>query len=229
MKPLYSAHQFLIAGCHDKLPVECYHCGCTFFTTKAAVIASVQKPSKTAIKFCSIPCFGKYRVTTLSYPCDNCGKLAHRPPSQAKRGRHVFCSRSCSATYSNAHKKTGTRTSKLEGWLQVKLKELYPNLLFVFNGKEAINSELDIYIPALKLAFELNGIFHYEPIYGADKLSKIKNNDDRKMQACLEQGIELCILDTSQLKYLKDDKAIPYLKIITTIVTRKLAGSAYLV
>ena len=79
----------------------------------------------------------------------------------------------------------------------------YPNLEIHYNRKDAINSELDIYIPELELAFELNGIFHYEPIYGAEKLQQIQNNDDRKFQACLEKGISLCIIDTSSLKYFK--------------------------
>ena len=98
----------------------------------------------------------------------------------------------------------------------------YPDLEFYFNRKDAINSELDIYIPKLKLAFELNGIFHYEPIYGADKLNQTQNNDRRKFQACLEQGIELCIIDTSSLSYFKPDKVQKYLDIIVNIINSKL-------
>jgi len=49
---------------------------------------------------------------------------------------------------------------------------LYPDLVIHFNKKDAINSELDIYIPSLKLAFELNGIFHYEPIFGKENFLK---------------------------------------------------------
>lgn len=59
---------------------------------------------------------------------------------------------------------------------------------------------MDIYIPVLSLAFELNGIFHYEPIYGEGKLLSIQNNDDRKFQACLEHDIELCIINSSEQK-----------------------------
>jgi hypothetical protein len=57
------------------------------------------------------------------------------------------------------------------------------------------------YIPEIKLAFELNGIFHYEPIYGTEKLNQIQNNDNRKFQACLEKEIELCVIDTSWIKH----------------------------
>lgn len=134
---------------------------------------------------------------------------------------NYFCSSSCAATYNNTHKTTGTRKSKLEVYLEEKIKELYPDTDIHFNRKDAINSELDIYIPSLKLAFELNGIFHYEPIYGPEKLSQIKNNDERKFQACLENGIELCIIDSSKLKSFKDINAKPYLDIICNIINKK--------
>lgn len=78
------------------------------------------------------------------------------------------------------------------------------------------------YIPSLHLAFELNGLFHYEPIFSLDKLSKIQNNDRRKFQACLERGIELCIIDTCRLSYFKESNAIPYLDIIRDIIRNKL-------
>ena len=80
------------------------------------------------------------------------------------------------------------------------LPQLFPNIDFTFNDKTAINSELDIYIPNLKLAFELNGIFHYEPIYGKDKFQRIVENDNNKFQRCQENGISLCIIDTTSQK-----------------------------
>ena len=135
-----------------------------------------------------------------------------------------FCNSSCSCTYNNAHKKYGTTISKLEKWIQTKLINLYPNIEFHFNRKDAINSELDIYIPSLKLAFELNGIFHYEPIFGADKLMSIQNNDDRKFQACYDRGIALCIIDSSKQKYVKESNSIKFLDIITNTIEKKVAG-----
>lgn len=169
---------------------------------------------------------GRTRIAIRQKPkihlCKNCGKQVKKQPSRIKK--NVFCNQSCSASYNNSHKKYGTRVSKLERWLQTQLLFEYPEIEFVFNDKQIINSELDIYLPSLKLAFELNGIFHYEPIFGADKLSKIQNNDGRKFQACLERGIELCIIDTSRLKYFKIQQAEPYLKIIKRIIKRKMVG-----
>ena len=43
----------------------------------------------------------------------------------------------------------------------------------MYNNSTTISSELDFYFPQLKLAIEINGIVHYEPIYGSNKFDKI--------------------------------------------------------
>ena len=111
--------------------------------------------------------------------------------------------------------------AKLESFKKTAVEKGYKNIEIHFNRKDAINSELDIYIPSLKLAFELNGIFHYEPIYGKDKLDQIQNNDNRKFQACMEKEIELCIIDSSSFKHFKEEKAKKYLDIIVEILKEK--------
>ena len=101
----------------------------------------------------------------------------------------------------------------------------YPSLEFHFNRKDTIYAELDIYLPTLNLAFELNGIFHYEPIFGDKKLQSTQTNDKRKFQACLEHNIELCIIDVSKEKYFKEHISKKYLDIITNIIESKLLNS----
>ena len=108
-------------------------------------------------------------------------------------------------------------------WLEQKLTILHPTLEFHFNKTDAINAELDIYIPSLKLAFELNGIFHYEPIFGKEKLKLSQNNDQRKFQACLEKNIELCVIDTSHQKYFKEQSSQKFLDIIKQTILKKMA------
>lgn len=76
----------------------------------------------------------------------------------------------------------------------------------------------------MKLAFELNGIFHYEPIYGDKKLNQIQNNDTRKFQACLEKGIEMCIIDVSSLSYFKTTNAKKYLDIVCGLIDMKIVS-----
>lgn len=172
--------------------------------------------------YCSQKCNGLHRreLNTQKTKCSNCDKEFIRINSQIK-SKNLFCSQSCAAKYNNTHKTKGNRRSKLEKYLEEQLTNLYPNLEIHFNRKDTINSELDIYIPSLKLAFELNGIFHYEPIYGQDKMTQIKNNDNRKFQACIEHAIELCIIDTSSQKYFKESTSKKFLDIIINIINRK--------
>lgn len=140
--------------------------------------------------------------------------------------KNDFCTQSCAAKYHNAHKKGGCRVSKLERWLQAQLPALFPDLEFHFNRVDAILAELDIYVPALKLAFELNGIFHYIPVFGPDKLSKMQGNDQRKVQACIERGISLCVMDVSSMSYFKPVKAQKYLDIVANLIRTTLSDTS---
>lgn len=216
MKPLYTKHQFQSAKSRDLLKLQCKYCGNSFYRSKNIIQIAAKKGKHTA-DFCSSKCHKKSRKKITKFICLNCGTSIELVGiTQYNR---KFCSRSCSVSYNNTHKTHGTRTSKLELWLQKKLIELYPDLEFHFNRKDTINSELDIYIPSLKLAFELNGIFHYEPIYGEDKLHSIQNNDHRKILACAEKGIGLCVIDTSSFTYFKEQNAQKYLDIINNILS----------
>ncbi len=172
--------------------------------------------------YCCIQCCNKGKLIKVDIKCAWCNKLAKKYPLDIAKYANNFCSKSCSTKHFNANKKYGCRVSKLEFWLQKQLTIKYPKLEFHFNRKDTINSELDIYIPALKLAFEINGIFHYEPIYGPEKLKSIQNNDNRKFQACLERNIEFCIIDTSTFRYFKEEKAYKYMDLISKIIDTKL-------
>lgn len=174
---------------------------------------------------CSKKCSTSLKMTGQYLNCEHCNKEFYKQKRAIEKTKHHFCSKSCAAKYNNTHKKYGTRRSKLEIYLENTLTSIYSDIGFLFNNKEIINSELDIYIPSLRLAIELNGIFHYEPIFGDDKLSKIQNNDSRKFQACLEHNIELCIIDTSHMKHFSIKQGRKYLKIITTIINKKQSGA----
>ena len=214
MKPLYTQEQFNNAKSRDKLPCECYICKQPFYKVKYDIQKNLNSNSLHKIKFCSPQC----TITKQEVKCIQCNNFFLKKLSQIKQYPNHFCSKSCAASYNNTHKNIGTRRSKLETYLEQKLTSLYPNLAINFNKKDAINSELDIYIPSLKLAFELNGIYHYEPIHGLNKLSQIQNNDNRKFQACAEQDISLCIIDTSKQKYFKESTSQEFLSIITDII-----------
>lgn len=215
-------------GRDDMVELKCECCSKLFYIKRHHAICKQRKEKNKVYKihkFCSKICFNFSTQKKTSIKCEQCGKERTLKMSQIKKsksGKH-FCSKSCSAIYNNAHKTTGTRVSKMEVYIQEQLRILFPTHdYFHFNRTDTINAELDIYIPSLKLAFELNGIFHYEPIYGPEKLSSIRTNDNRKMQACLEKGIELCIIDISSVNYFKKLKAQKYLDIITGIINAKI-------
>ena len=221
----YSQLEFDSAKTFDKLSLGCEHCNKLFFVTKKTIIDAQRVNQRKQARFCSKECQDEHRSQKITINCTNCHKEFKIRQCEFKKSKNHFCSRSCSVTYNNKHKTKGCRRSKLEMFLETKLTTLYPSLKFHFNRKDAINSELDIYVPSLKLAFELNGIFHYEPIYGQDKLSQIQNNDNRKFQACIESGIELCIIDTSKHKYFKEQSSNQFLNIIIDVLNSKSIDS----
>lgn len=224
MIPNFTEEQYKQAGCKDLLPLSCVNCSATFYNSKHQIYKAIKGFGGFKSNFCSTKCSGQHKLKTKSsiVSCHLCSKSFSRTNKRLKQSKLNFCSSSCSAKYYNARKVKGTRVSKLELFIQQKLSTLYPNLSIIYNSKEYINSELDIYIPSLNLAFELNGIFHYEPIYGDDKLKQIQNNDTRKFQACLEKGIELCILDTSKQSRFTESSSNIYITIITNIINNKL-------
>jgi len=224
MKPLYTQIEFDAAKSREKMPLECEVCGTRFLRSKNEIQTGLSDASRNRNSCCSMKCVAhSKRDLSKDVVCLQCDKPFKKTPSQIKYTKHNFCCSSCAAKYCNAHKTKGTRCSKLEKWIQEQLPVLFPMIEFHFNKRDAIKAELDIFIPSLKLAFELNGIFHYEPIYGPEKLGRIQNNDERKMIACSELGIELCVVDTYFVSYFKPAKAQRYLDIIVNIINSKLS------
>lgn len=212
--------EFDIIRASDNVPIKCIYCKNMFYRTKKLIVSD-QKRRNSYPQFCSLKCHGLFNTTlnTQKVQCLNCNIVFSKKNSAIAKSPKHFCSQSCAALFNNKNKTHGTRRSKLEIWMELKLKELYPNLEILFNSKQIIGSELDIYIPSLKLAFELNGVFHYEPIYGKDKLNQIQNNDSNKFQKCQEKEISLCIIDTSSQKYFTELSSQKYLDIICKIIS----------
>lgn len=212
---------FILLKTNQLYSLECSNCKNLFQRLKKHILHALKNNLKMV---CSKKCFHNSQNLSSTVNCSHCDTKIKKPQAEIKKNKsgNFFCNQSCAASFNNTHKKFGNRKSKLEIWLESKLSIQYPELKILYASKEAINSELDIYIPSLNLAFELNGIYHYEPIHGQDKLDKIQNNDHRKFQACLEKGIELCIIDTSQHKYVKEQTNLKYLEIIKKIIDRKL-------
>ena len=223
---LYTNEEFASAKYSDKLPIKCSECNCTFHKSKHHIaLRCIQ--NEIGYQFCSMKCYyaNKIKQKNKTVICKNCGVTFSKKLCQCLKHPSHFCSHSCSTTYHNTHKTYGYRRSKFEIWIETQLSTLYPKIEIHYNRCDAIGAELDIYIPSIKLAFELNGIFHYEPIYGTEKLNKTQSTDNRKFQTCLTNGIELCIIDVSKQKYFKETNLIPYLNIITSLIDMKIKTS----
>ena len=202
------------------LDETCYYCKKPFKITLK--LFNLNKKRGEYNNYCSIDCSNKGHNTRVTVLCKLCEKSFIIQNNLSNNGKNKFCSKSCAATYNNSHKKHGYRRSKMEMWLEEKIKQNYPDLIVDYNKTSAINAELDIYIPSLKLAFELNGIFHYEPVYGPEKLMSTKFNDANKYKKCHELGISLCVIDTSKMKYFKESNLLPYWTIIENIINENI-------
>jgi hypothetical protein len=143
--------------------------------------------------FCSRPCMAQHQIEKIVENCKNCNKPVSRVPSQRKNSVNVFCNSSCSATYNNKHKTHGTRRSKLEQFVEANLQRKYPGLVFISNGL-LDGFEFDLYFPKLQLCIEFNGIFHYQPIYGAKKFEQITNRDNEKVLYCKLKNLQLVVI-----------------------------------
>jgi len=200
--------------------IACENCGTPHYKAQCEVIKGLNRNKRF---FCSQKCQHEYHSTSQNVMCANCGKDFWKLPSQItkSKSKNNFCSKSCAATFNNKHKQFGTRRSKIETLIETMLVATYPTLEFQCNQKDTIGSELDFYFPTLKLAIQIQGPLHYQPIYGQAKLDQIQCMDEEKRVACLKQDIRLIELDCSDDKYLNKKKIEERLLQIKTILAEE--------
>lgn len=123
------------------------------------------------------------------------------------RKTQTFCSKSCATRYRNSHKTKGSSVSRLQLYIHKRLYEQFPCIKFVFNQVfTSIQRQLDIYIPKLNTAIQINGAFHYKSIFGDDALFEIQNRDKEKAIKCKQIGLNLFIINSSKMKDITKDK-----------------------
>lgn len=179
--------------------IKCDQCEILHYKAHCEIIKGLQRNKKF---FCSRACHAKYHSTSINVECANCNLKFLKLPSQINKTKNNFCSKSCAATFNNKNKQYGIRRSKLELIIEQNLLLFFPNLQFICNNKSIIGSELDFYFPEIKIAIQISGILHYEPIYGLEKLRHIQNLDQEKRNKCLEKNIKLFEINCKDDKYL---------------------------
>lgn len=225
----YTESEYNAAKGKDKLKLQCEACGKEFLKRKDVIRESLLNPNgRNKSKYCSFKCATSLQLTRKKITCGQCGKEIIRHPSRIRKSKsgQCFCSKHCTVKHQHANRCFKVLRSKFEIYIGNNLEKLFPDLKIEYNNKSiAEGLELDFYFPSLKLAFELNGIFHYEPVRGTEALDGTKKRDKRKYQICIDKGISLCIIDYSKLAsahYFKEDKVKPYLDIIISVIKEKM-------
>lgn len=207
----------------DMISLTCCICQQIFNRPKKKILSNYKEGREHI--YCSNKCQGYARSTagTTTVQCTECFKSFSKMNSQIRSEKN-FCSRSCANTYNNKHKTHGTRRSKYEIQLEEILLKEFPNLVIKFSDKITIGSELDVYIPSLNIAFEIQGIFHYKPIFGQEKLTQIQKNDLLKIDACNKANIKLYHIDISKLTRCTEKNCKHYNQEILNILADALSN-----
>ena len=211
----HTQEEFDLLKTKDQINLLCEQCNQTYTRRKKDILDTFTR-YKTYPKGCSKECISKLKRKKVI--CENCKIIFYKLKHQTFDLKYNFCTSSCSATYNNKNKTYGYRRSKLEIYIEKQLTLLYPDLEILYSNKQIIGSELDIYIPSLKIAFEIQGIFHYEPIFGQEKLEQIQKNDLEKIKKCKELNIKLIHIDTRSQKNFTEKSSLIYIDKITKLI-----------
>lgn len=216
MKPKFNINEFEKLK-NIEIIFECEVCKNEFNSTKkylrrALGLTKSKRPP--SLKYCSSACVRKGKMTGEYKKCKNCEVEVYRSISEIRKNENIFCGHSCKAIFWNKEKNYGVNRSKIEIWIEDEIKKRY-DFEILFNDRKILsNLELDIYIPDFNIAFELNGIFHYQPIFGAEKLKVTENNDLRKFKECENKNIQLYVLDITDSKKFNKENDKKYLDFI---------------
>ena len=208
MKLLTAPQKFAALDRHGLVKLQCLHCNKPFQIEKHRVQRSIERGTG---KYCSQTCARHARRTSQEVSCANCNSLFRKHGVELKRTRNHFCSRSCAAQFNNRHKNLGAgRRSKAEDYLSGLIRRDFPSLEIIQNDRALLPSglEVDIVIPYLKLAIELNGPIHFFPLFGKEKLTKIQAADISKQMEIQSLGYSLLVIDISAYGYFKKVKAM---------------------
>lgn len=187
------------------VPFKCIQCNKCFNKTKSET-SRILKGTRKGL-YCSRSCQYKHfkilrSPKQISYKCSLCEKDFTRAETyRRKNSLYKYCSKDCSIKALISNKANyKTKRSKLEKFIESKIKDEFSNLKLVLNDRVILGVELDFYFPELRFAIEFNGIVHYEPIYGNEKFERIQDKDKQKILQAEKLGIEICVIKDVQTK-----------------------------
>lgn len=155
------------------------------------------------------------KAVYLDRKCEGCGKDVRRRESEIKKSKHgkSYCSKSCRMKHYNAHilVRSSTQRSRAEDYLFEMMVSDFPSLKIIKNDRSFLSEhlEIDLYMPDIRLAIELNGPVHYLPIYGDERFKRVQIKDAKKNLELHQKGVALLTLDISRLQSKK--KTIAFL------------------
>lgn len=196
---------------NTSVQVQCLSCELFFFKR----FNDIKRRPK---HFCSKKCTGNYQDKRIEVQCQNCNKFFKKQESEIKKTSRHCCSRYCYQMLAKYKKNWGSNRSKLEIYVEKRLtEELTLNISY---NNTSIGYELDIYLPEMSFAIELNGVFHYKAIYGEEALHKRQEIDRLKAEECVKRNIKLIVINVSEDKNNKKTFEKRYNEIVNLLLSR---------
>jgi hypothetical protein len=195
----------------QKVEVKCLNCGMDLYKKPSSI-------KRSSSNFCSRECKWKHQDQKVEVKCLNCNKFFLKKQDQIQKKPRHCCSIQCFKTLAKYNKNWGSSRSKLEVYTEKKLtEELTLNISY---NDTSIGYELDIYLPEMNFAIELNGVFHYKAIYGEKSLLKRQEIDRLKAEECVKRNIKLIVINVSEDKDNKRTLEKRYNEIKSLILNR---------
>ncbi len=201
------------SGIHrgKKVEVKCLTCGIYFYK-------KLSESKRFPNHFCSKDCKWIHSNKQIEVQCLNCNELFKKKESKIKTQPRHCCSIQCFRMLAKYKKNWGSNRSKLEIYVEKRLtEELALNISY---NDTSIGYELDIYLPEMSFAIELNGVFHYKAIYGEEALLKRQEIDRLKAEECVKRNIKLIVINVSEDKNNKRTFEKRYNEIKNLILSR---------